>query len=339
MREQTLIRFLQRLGFTDLKRSGLTHFKVPCLYQETKHERGFDTRPSATVSIDTTPSWFRCFACETKRPFWKAVLDNALHNPGQNWARMAIEMRDIEDVEGKTTLRRPTTAPLIDTPTNMSSSIQRLIEGGALDYPAPVLELLLEKGVPKETARKLLWCFVPEGYADEHMKKEDDEIVPAQHDCLLFPTLVKTDTDIICVGGQARPLRLTRRMSKYTTLLPYNAGYYLYAEHLLHRWRGKPLCVVEGPLDTAHLISLGFPAVGLFGLHATQARVRKIADRHGGPVFVFLDPDKAGTGSVDKVTAALKQGIRSVQVLKANKDPKFCSVTEVATLTGFDPRL
>lgn len=339
MREQTLVRFLQRLGFTDLKRSGLTHFKVPCLYQETKHAKGYDTRPSATVSIDTSPSWFRCFACETRRPFWKAVMDNALRNPGQNWARIATEMRDIEDEEGMTTIRRPSSAPTTDVAVNMSSSIQRLIEGGALEYPKPVLDLLEEKGVSPAVARKLLWCFVPKGYADDHMKKEDDEIVPALHDCLLFPTLVKTDTDVVCVGGQARPLRLSRQMSKYITLLPYNAGFYVYGEHLLDKWKGKPLIIVEGPLDAAHLIGLGFPCVALFGLHATPARVKKIADLHGGPVFVFLDPDKAGGGAVFKVLEALKRSIRVVKSIEGKTDPKYCTFDELVALTGFDPRL
>ncbi len=338
MREETLARYMTRLGMWPLKRSGQNHFKMACLFQETRHAKGFDTHPSATVSADTFPSWFSCFACETKMPLWRAVLLTCLRRPGSGWARIAEEIKQAEEQEQPITLNG-IRAPKIDVPVDMTVELRQLISDGGMDYPQKILDFLEEKNVSVDTARSLYWCFVPAGYENKHMTKDENgDVVPALFDSLLFPMLVRRPDrpeKVMCVGAAARPV--PKKKIKYITLFPYNAGSYLYGEHLLPTSQGQPFFVVEGPLDAAHLLQEGFPAGSLSGLHVTPARCGKIARGHAGPVFLFLDPDQRERKSVETALTSLKKKNADVRLVNWPTDPKYCTKEDLRKITGYDP--
>ncbi len=337
MRETTLIRFLRRLDLWPLKQSG-THFKTSCLLQETRHVNGIDSHPSATISADTFPSWFQCFSCGAKMPLYRAVQLACVHKLGRGWAQVANEMMQAEEQEQPIGIvRRPKV--LVDVPVDMTPTLRKLIESGGMEYPDHVVEFFAEKNVTVETARRLLWCFIPAGYVADPMTRDPSgEIIPAIFDSVLFPTLIRNPTNpkkAMCVGAQARPV--PKRRIKYITLFPYNAGFYLYGEHLLPTTPGQPLFVVEGPIDMAHLLQLGFPAIALFGLHVTAPRAAKIARNHTGPIFLFLDPDQREQKSVESAMTGLKKKNPDVRLVQWKTDPKYCSENDLREITGTDP--
>jgi len=338
MDESTVISMLKKLGLP-IKKSGESHYKIACLYQQTKHAQGFDRRPSATISVETNPSWFRCHACNTTAPFWKALVDNALHNPGQNWAQIGqlIQLSEKETIAKGA--RSPKILQRVDSPINTNESVKNLIKNGGLDYPSIFLEFIKSKNISEEMARKLLWCYMPEGYEDPRMPiNAEGEVRPAQSELIVLPTLIKdSQNNTVCVGAAARDLRPKSFGSKYTTIFPYNAGFYVYGQQLKPAPPPAPILVVEGQFDVAHLLEIGFSAYGVFGLQITPAR-SKFFSQFPNRIIAFFDDDAPGQNSVAKAIQKLKTKNRLVESI-SGLDPKRCTIEELATRVNFDPRL
>lgn len=333
MNEEALKGFLSEMGLWPLKRSGLNHFKIDCFYQESRHEGGYDRHPSATISFDQGVSWFTCFTCETRQPFWKTVERASTGiGYGRNWTSLARRMSAREEFEkDRDPAPRPGgprhAAKMIDC----SGGLERIIRHGGLNYPSEVVELLESKGVSPKTARKFLVAFVRKGHVDEFLQKdENDEPIPLAADCLFIPTLRLTrGGKLKCYGGQGRPLEQIGK--KYFTMYPYPSRGFVYGEHLFPEMAGRPIFVVEGQFDVMHIHQEDHCAGGLFGLHANPPRVIMIANARPSEAIVFTDPDPAGERVRMRIVREFQMRGVAARSVTSETDPKHCLSAELTT--------
>lgn len=328
-----LVEFLTELGMWPLKPSGNDHFKIKCLYRRSRHDSGQDTHPSATISFDYGESWFRCHACGTARPFHVALEQTAGEFGNYHWSNIARHMRERETFEAQQDGVKPLTERKIPPIQNYAAGLQKIIAAGGKDYPPEALEHLESKGLTVSTARKSGILYVPPGYTDEFISKDEHgNPIPVADDTIVIPTFYNDPTSgqLWCVGAQGRPLHATTR--KYYTFYSYSSHHHLYGQHLLHRVAGKPLFVEEGQYDVAHTWQEGFCAVGLFGLFITRRRIHLIKQAQPSKVIVFLDPDKEGQKAVDRVVEEFSYEEIEAEPVLGKYDPKHCSASDFRDL-------
>lgn len=330
MREHDLVNCLSELGLWPLKKSGNFNYSLPCLYQHTKHAKGYDTHPSATVSFNQGISWFRCYACSTRRPLIDAIVDLAMTSTSTvGWMRISSKYDEVESREQGAVVARPGgKLAEVSTDRNCSDGLARLLKHG---YPTHVKAFLNSKGVYEATARKFGVAFVPAGHVDEFMHKgPSGEPEPVKVDTLLIPTLIRTkENKVICVGAQGRPL--AGNGAKYYTIYPHQIGQFLYGQHLAKHLTGKRIFLVEGCFDVMHLWQEKSFALGLFGLHANQQRCLRLRNIRPTHIHVFLDPDTAGQGAVKKVIQCLTDAGLEASPIVSSKQPKECTAEELVT--------
>lgn len=331
MREELLTGFLTELGLWPLKKSGSFNFSLGCLYQESRHKNGYDRRPSATVSFNQGTSWFRCYACGTRRPFVQAVLDLAMTSPSTvGWARLSSKYAELEGTDTSSGgLAVPGKPPERVAARDCMPGLGALFKN---EYPKHMVDFLNSKGVSEKTARSFAVSFVPAGHVDEFLQRgEDGKPMPVKSDTIFIPTLIRgKDGQLLCVGGQGRPL--DSRGLKYYTMYPHAIGQYLYGQHLAYKLNGASFFLVEGAFDVMHVWQEQSRALGLFGLHANQQRCLRLKNINPTEIKVFLDPDYSGQGAVSKVIKTLEEHGLNASPVTSDKQPKECSAEELDTL-------
>lgn len=320
---------LQNAGIitSSIGESGDSHLSLSCLMAPYRHEGGMDGTPSMTVSVDDTgPSTVRCHMCQYRVSLYNAVMDlNVLHRGGfrnlAEWVReVDTALKKLGTIEAKEKKDKPLSI------INYSSELRKYL---AVGLPPHALEFLSSKGIPEQTARFMNFAWIEKATIKKYDKTEIEV-----KDSILIPVMSRVSGKLICIGAQARPIKRKTTRSKYFTFFKFKAGHFLYAEHLLHHASGKPLFVLEGPLDVAHFASIGVHSVGLFGLYLNQPRVAKIVCNQPRIVFVMLDPDPEGQKRVERIVMKIRKAGLMVAPIVPTKDPKCLTREDLTSLTG-----
>lgn len=309
---------LEKAGIKSFGVTGDNYLRVRCPYADSRHKKGIDRKPSATISFGQEESVFRCFTCGTRRPVYRMILDLVQWNLGKGFQGLAREAQAKEIITDCSD-QRPI-PKLID----YTSELKKLLKNRPSKEAG---EFLRSKGVNPAFARKYFKVsFIPEGYKTAVMAK------PAIADCVYFPLLIHdSKAGIKCIGGGARPL--SGKCKYYAPFTGPRLGH-LYGEHLQPKVRGNPLFIVEGFLDAIHLWELGFCSYAAMGVGFSGTSALVVKNSLPSVVLIYMDPDSAGAVGSARVHKSLKLvGVKSCQI-RNDKDPKACSKEEVDNFVG-----
>lgn len=294
--------------------SGEGHFKVSCLFAPWSHIKRQDLKPSMSISF--TPdgkSWVKCFACQ-----YGDTLENAIAKldalTGYRIPKVTSAVIETE------TEHRPVIGLTAKTKKKITicdySDELSCFPTMATDQPE-AKAFLNSKGVPDDFARKMNLRWVS---SFEIMKKDNTSYTV--RDAVLFPVYSNICGKLVCVGAQARPLHRSPTQSKYITLLEFPSSAYYYGEHLLPKMERQTVFVVEGVLDTLHLLSLGFWSLGLLGLYLSEERAVKLRDARTWKNYLMTDPDPEGQKAVPRIVKNAEKYGLTLTPLIPTRDPK-----------------
>lgn len=295
----------------NIKESGEAYFGFSCPFAKWRHAKGVDRRPSMTAEIkESGASVLRCHTgdCGYKGSLVDAVTQLNVHYNGA-LTDVAVWVREHDgDVKFEIKVKKVQ---------EVKDYTAQLLEILKTPFPPEGEAFLASKGCTVETARKM-FC----GWVNSYEGHKSDGKTYVLRNAVVFPSVVRTDGRLICVGGQAREIVGSKHKSKYTTIFPFRSGDYLYGEHLLEKVRGEILALVEGPLDVNHLVQLDVIAAAVYGTFMGGAKIEKI--KRAGPrqVVIFTDPDSPGRKAANRMRDDLiKEGV-STRIVDQNKDPK-----------------
>lgn len=306
MNHDELVDVLEEMDLWPLQATGDNFYKLRCIYSESRHEKGYDRRASATVSYGLGTSWFRCFACGTKKPLHEVIGDMAMTKPGSGLYQLSLKVEKLDK-------QAPKAVKAFDAPDhNYGIELKQLMEN---EFSTPAKRLLKEKGVELDFARKVFKiCFMPKGFNAASMRQ------PAKHDGIFFPLLIRTpENKLKCIGGQVRPLG---GHLKYFYPFPNRVRGHLYGEHLASKIRGKHVFLEEGMLDVIHTWQEGHPALGALGTGFCGADALLIKRIDPLTVMIFMDGDSAGQVGAKRVQTELDQARIPWRNCVHKKDPK-----------------
>jgi len=325
MREENLRSILDRLPNVErVGRSGDGFLSTTCLLAETRHPSGTDKRPSMTISISDGLSFARCWSCGYKRPFVDLLFELNMTIGGI--ADLAIEAQQIEQNRPFKTIVVNKNEE-INSYQNYTDVLNELYQN---PWPEKAVQLLNQKGVTLEIARKFGCSFVPKG---AEVVLPDGEGLTIQDDLILFPIITKgNDGKAVCVGAQGRYVDQSKTRSKYFAPLPFKSSHFFFGEQVFGIRHKQPIILTEGPLDAMHLVQEGYRGVALLGLSLQEKKASKLLHANPGYVIILLDPDGPGQQAVSTIKSnLLKQNIQTI-VRKPSKDPKYLTKAEISAL-------
>ena len=320
MEQPQLEHVLTSLPETKFYPSGSNHFSLPCLVGH-KHEKGYDSSPSMTVSFGFGKSWAWCFACGHKRPLTETLIEASKHNGVYGplvllATKYESETRLEANFEPVKVVLNDYTIPYMDM----------------LERPLPswALEFLETKGVNKKTAEKFGVTWVEKGYSDD-WTGEDMFGRPrtARDRAVVVPVLEKVGTEIVCRGTQARYFG---EGTRYLPLHKFPSSKIFFGEQYLENMKGKYTFLVEGPYDAMHLIQEGVLALGLFGTSLSKDKIITLKKLQLSRLYLALDPDIAGRKAAGKIKAKLNESLIPNQLLDLTQDPKYYSKQQLKDL-------
>jgi 5S rRNA maturation endonuclease (ribonuclease M5) len=287
-----------------------------------KHAKGFDNKPSCTVSYGDLEPWVTCFSCGYSRPLRDTLY--SLLADGIIDGSLPVSFDKLRSnsltLEPKTIIEKSLQ--------NYDQPVEVLARN---EYPPHMIEFLNSKGIPQQVARAFNVCYVPEGHADEWIGEDAEgnpKRVPGEG--VLIPIMAKEGDSFVCVGAQMRMLRSGK--FRYFTIYKYHASDRLFGEQVLAKAVEKDVVITEGPFDAMHLVSLGVHSVGLLGTVLNESKAEIIKQSGCGTIHLLLDPDSAGQkGSIKAGRMLQKYGLPYIQH-KAIKDPKFYTKQEIKQL-------
>jgi hypothetical protein len=293
---------MTRLGVRTVRRSGPRHIAIQCLFAEWRHEHGADNRPSMTVSINPNgESWLKCHACEYKKPLLSAIRELSAKSA---FGRLAEIREWVEKNEGRDFSVEADDGWKEDV-FDYTDEARRLLK---IPLPKKALEFLATKGITDPTIIRDYVLWDPEQRA------------------VVIPTLSMQKNRLTIVGAAAR--RLEKGGQKYWTIWEYEPYFHLYGEHLLSRYEGKVILIVEGQFDALHCWQLGIPAVALMGVNYGIPKGELLRQAKIKAAALLLDPDVYSTPHrkamvIDSARKALLElGIPTIDE-KLEKDPKY----------------
>lgn len=236
------------------------------------HEKGFDSSPSAGVSVnDNGSSGFNCFTCHVKGPF-SYMLGQYAEYSGEDLTDLIEEIEEGEFLGPRDALswEQLKSRKQEDVAMPIDESIYMDLYDSAAGHP-----YLRERGISDATARKLELLYDPKDPADK---------VPR----ILFPV---RDLDGQLFGFSGRATKhATLKVRDYFGLAKAQM---VLGAHLAGDF--KRVVVVEGLVDYA--LAHEFGECGCAVMHSTftdyQAAILKQLNK---PVIDMYDNDKAGVG-------------------------------------------
>lgn len=325
MNEDHLRSILDRLPMVDrVGRSGDGFLSTPCLLAETRHLSGKDSRPSMTISISDSLSFVRCWSCGYKRPFVDMLFELNMIYGGL--ADLAIEAQQVEQ-NRPFKLVANTKNEEINSYQNYTEVLNELYQN---PWSEKAVELLNQKGVTLDIARKYGCCFAPKG-TDIALPDGTEMIV--QDDLIVFPIMTSSpDNSLICVGAQGRYVERSKTRSKYFAPLPFKSSKFFFGEQALSIRRSQPIILTEGPLDAMHVVQEGYRALALMGLSLQDKKASKLLLANPKYVILLLDPDGPGQQAVGVIkNTLLKHNIQTI-VRRPDKDPKYLTKQDLSSL-------
>lgn len=323
MEKSQLIHFLESLPeIQRIKSTGERHVSVPCIMARWRHAKGYDGKPSMTISHGDGPSFVTCWSCGYKKTLTDALFElNVLSGGTLNATAVSVQVQEnAPHIAVLTTL-----AYASSYPPDYDSALAKLRE---LTWTATAINFLESKGVTLDTALRAGVACMPAGTEIEIDEKDEPLIVYS--DTIVFPVMSGPSGAQHCVGAQARPLR--QGGVKYYAILPFSAEKHLFGEAILSKVRDTTLFLVEGNFDVLHLLQEKLPTVGLMGTSLSLAKLRLIYSSKPAMVVLMLDPDKPGQDASAQAERLLKNQNLSVTPLKLDRDPKFYTKAEILSL-------
>ncbi len=302
--------------------SGDHHFSCRCLMMH-EHEKGYDSRASATVSFGKRRSWVECFSCG-----YKSTLEKTLH------ALAAINRVSPQlalDYAGAKMNTVILESKVIETPIQDYSIPIKYLQDN--DYSQSMLDFLEKKNVDPDIARKFGLAYVPEGHSDEWMplNPETQEPRATREEGIVLPSMSKLDGKWVPVGAQ---MRMFGDKFRYYAIYRFKAQDRLFAEQILPSCSGKHVFVVEGPFDALHILGLGFAAVALYGTSLTEKKALLLSGANPKMVHMLFDPDAAGRAGKTKSKKVLDKFGLPYILHEPEKDPKLMTRAELADLVN-----
>jgi hypothetical protein len=323
MEKSQLIQYLETIpDIRSIKTTGERHVSIPCLMARWRHQKGYDNKPSMTISHGEGPSFVTCWSCGYKKPLTDALFElNTLC--GGSLAQLAVAAQEKESAPYIRTLAPATSTTLY--PSNYDDTLVKLQQ---FPWTATAINFLESKGVLLTTAIKAGGACLPAGTVVDI--DERDEPLTVYTDTIVFPVMSNVAGSWHCVGAQARPLKTGG--IKYYAILPFSAEKHLFGEAILSRVRGKTLLLVEGNFDVWHLLQEKLPTVGLMGTSLSLAKIRLIYNSAPATILLMLDPDKPGQDASAQAEKLLKNQNLPVIPLKLDRDPKFYTKSQILSL-------
>ena len=302
-------------------KSGDWHLTCRCLMPQ-RHAKGYDSRPSTTVSFDVETPFVECFGCG-----YKASLERTLHElavKGRLNPATALAFTDAR----KQQLVLP---PRVKAEPEFGDYTQPLSILREIPYSQETLDFLTLKGVSAKIAEALHVVDVPAHWSDEWMA-EDAEGNPKKTPAggVGLPLYRHDGTKYVCCGVQ---LRLINAKFRYFALYKFAATRRLFGEQLIPQMAGKHVFLVEGPFDALHILSEGFLSLALLGTNLTKHKALTLKSSGALCYHILLDNDTAGFQGTKKAIDILKEHGVPFVAHKAYKDPKKYSHEELSKLT------
>jgi len=307
MDETNLRTILGMTGVNKMRHSGPNHLAINCLFPW-NHEKGTDTRPSMTVSIDAMgPSFVKCFTCGYVKSLKLALWELSRHRPGANLGELA---KWVEDNECKGVPQSVALPEIEHDYTDAARTLARNV------MPKEAVEFLRSKGV-KDAAvieENLLW----------DQRKE----------LILFPLFKRRRGSLVVLGAGCRKLRLGPKDRKYWLYWPIETRFHLYGEHLLSTWDSPKILLVEGYLDALHAWQEKVPCAAIMGKSWSSAKATILRSCGIREVVLCLDPDTYSPDrhTVDATLSGIRaDGIQAIDV-RLDRDPKYYSGDDLRSI-------
>jgi len=330
MREDHLRGLLALLPHVlDVKYAG-DRLVTNCVVAPIKHEGGVDRHPSMTITYDEGASFCFCHACG-----WMGTIEDAFGFLSQRLSRsdhlrstvgaLHLRVADLEKLDFpnlERSMAKRKQPPVREHTKLWSKLVQHRWSQAAID-------LCAAKNVDPEYARtKFGVAFIPEGTEDFAFGRDEFGDPKELHqDVLAFPSLIRREGRLTCIGAQARATEPTSSGSKYWSLLEgFKAHQHFFGYHLAASWRRRVIALVEGPFDAMHLAQIGVPALGLHGLYMSDQKAAKLRLLDPPLVVVLLDPDTAGVTAAERVNYILSQNGFNATITHLGLDPKHYDV-------------
>lgn len=300
MDETNLRQILGMTGVGKMRHSGANHLAISCLFPW-NHEKGTDTRPSMTVSIDDAgPSFVKCFTCGYVKSLKLALWELSRHRPGANIGELA---KWVEANEGQVVSRSFALPEIEHDYTEAARTLVRTV------MPKEALEFLKTRGV---------W---------DAAIIEDNLLWEPREKLLLFPLFKRKRGQVVVLGAGCRKIDPGQKGRKYWLYWPVETRFHLYGEHLLPTWNSPKIILVEGYLDALHAWQNGVPCAAIMGKSWSSAKATILRSCGIREVVLCLDPDTylPDRNTVDAALSGIRaDGIQAVDV-KLDRDPKYYS--------------
>jgi len=293
-----------------IRRSGEHFIGISCLFAAWKHGDGTDRKPSMAVSFGKGKSILKCHTCQYKRPLVNALVDLNALSQGRIQNLVSIATEAEEKIPDLPSLRRGKEPEVKD----YTKELEQLLKN---PMPKEALDFLESKGVDQTWAKKLKFCW-----ADSIHCERSDGTVYTMERMIIFPVLSIQGGKTTCVGAQARSLDVKPTESKYVAAFRFPSGLFFFGEHLLSKVGGKRIILVEGPMDHAHLLSVGEWAFGLVGLYLSPEKMEKIKRAAPRMVYIVLDPDQNNKPTTSVISRTLNAAGIPNKVIPVEKDPR-----------------
>jgi hypothetical protein len=287
-----------------------------------RHLKGYDNKPSMTISHGDGPSFVTCWSCGYKKPLTDALFELSTLRGG-DIAAAVVDVQARESAPYIRTLTRVDSSTVY--PDNYDGTLAKLQE---LPWTSSAINFLESRGVTLDTAIRAGGACIPAGSEIEIDERDDPLIVYS--DTIVCPVMSMRSGTWHCVGAQARPVK--QGGIKYYAILPFPAEKHLFGEAILSRVRGKVLALVEGNFDVWHLLQEKLPTVGLMGTSLSLAKLRLIYNSAPAAILLMLDPDKPGQDASKNAEKLLKNQNLHVIPLKLERDPKFYQKSQLNLL-------
>jgi hypothetical protein len=289
-------------GFNQLTEDHENWVSIRCPFAPFKHERGFDSRPSAGISIkENGHSIFNCYSCHTKGTL-PYILRQLEFFTGEDWNDLADSIEEGAFLGAH--VPEWGSHGLVD---KILEPLDKETYLGLFDACDPRHPYLRKRGITPQAAIDTGLLYDP----------SDSENEPR----IVFPVYGR-DNELYGFTGRATRKEARLKVRDYYGLPKRSV---LLGQHLV-KPSDRFIILVEGIIDYARMVGFDLPANAFMSSTLTDAQVEIVKDI-GLPTYFFHDNDTAGLDAQKSAKKELQNYV------------PFLTVTYPREATVFDEEL